>query len=69
MTSYSYEQACEIRSKVEKLTLTDLLSVNPTFRDMYYLNEVLTLGYGKGVHDIGDYTFEFAEKFLQKVGK
>lgn len=55
----TYERATEIRDKIEELRFTDLQALNLTLREMYDLGQILTLGYGNGVHDIGEYTFEF----------
>lgn len=65
----TYERAYEIRDQVEQIRLKHLLKMNPTptLQDLYYLTQVLLLGYGKGMYDIGEQTFEFAEKFLERV--
>lgn len=63
----TYERACEIRDKIEQLYFNDLQTLNLTLREMYYLGEILTLGYGRGVHDIGEYTFEFGQEILDRL--
>jgi hypothetical protein len=60
----TYEQAEKIQDKVENMKLSELLSLNPTMRDMYHVNQVLLMGYGKGPQDL-EHDFTAVEKLLK----
>jgi hypothetical protein len=66
MTDAQINKICD---RIEGLTFADLQHANSTLRDMYYLNQILMVGYGLGPDDLHETTLEFALKFLQKAGK
>jgi hypothetical protein len=57
-------QAQNLRGKIEKIQLSELLAMNPTMREMYHIGEVLKMGYGSGHEDL-DYDFDVVEMLLK----
>lgn len=60
----TYEQAQNLRDKIEKIQLSELLAMNPTMREMYHIGEVMKMGYGTGHEDL-DHDFDVIERLLK----
>lgn len=53
-----YERGRKLKDRLEKIRVGDL---NPTFEEMRHINEVLSIGYGKGANE---YHIKEVEKIL-----
>lgn len=57
-----YELGSKLRDQLEKMTLSDLLKLNPTLEDIRHIQHVLAIGYGEGADS---WHVECVEKMME----
>jgi len=63
-----YERGTKVRKELEKLTLQELIQINPTLEEMRHVHYVMGIGHGHGVQEHGEWHIGEVEKLLEKRG-